>query len=54
MAGARYQPVALGTGMPLFTDPISLKLLTTKAYDASAVLHVSEPALSWGRQRLGC
>jgi dihydrofolate reductase len=37
-------PVALGTGLPLFTAPINLKLLNTRVYDTGAVLHNYQPA----------
>ena len=37
-------PVVLCAGLPRFTDPINLKLLDTRAYDPSAVLHNYRPA----------
>lgn len=37
-------PVVLGTGIPLFTDPINLKLLSTRAFDTGAVVLNYEPA----------
>ena len=37
-------PVVLGTGMPLFADPINLKLLSTRAFGTGAVVLNYEPA----------
>jgi len=37
-------PVVLGAGIPLFTDPINLKLLSTRAFDTGAVVLNYEPA----------
>lgn len=37
-------PVVLGTGLRLFTDPLTLKLLSTRAFDTGAVVLNYEPA----------
>lgn len=37
-------PVVLGTGLPLFTDPVNLKLLSTRAFGAGTVVLNYEPA----------
>jgi dihydrofolate reductase len=39
-------PVVLGGGLPLFTEPVNLKLLDSRAFGTGAVVLVYEPAKS--------
>ncbi|MGH3123120.1 MAG: dihydrofolate reductase family protein [Streptosporangiaceae bacterium] len=46
------QPVALGSGLPLFKDlpaPLHLELAEAKAFPTGTVIHVYQPARSAGR-----
>jgi dihydrofolate reductase len=45
------QPVALGSGLPLFKDlpaPLQLELVDAKAFPTGTVIHVCQPARSIG------
>jgi dihydrofolate reductase len=46
------QPVALGSGLPLFKDlpaPLHLELVEAKTFPTGTVIHVYQPARSTGR-----
>jgi dihydrofolate reductase len=37
-------PVVLGSGLPMFADPMELRLISATAFDGGAVAHVYRPA----------